>query len=139
MPERAVVTLADYVESSLDVLRREAPRHFAELRRQLGARVVSVTAFGGEQFALDLGATPPWVKSSCVADLLVRLEDGALAAFAGGELSFEAALDSGSASIQGDVDDVVHFTEALRAWLHGALRSPSFPGLELPTLKGARE
>jgi hypothetical protein len=133
------VTLSEYVESSLEVLSRETPRQFAEFRAQLGAFVVSVSAGDTDSFVLDMSGRPPWVKPFHRAGVNLRLSHSAIRAFAAGELSLEAALDSGRASLDGDAGDVIRLMEALRAWLHGALRSPTLPTLRIPLLEDCGE
>jgi hypothetical protein len=44
-------------------------------------------------------------------------------------VSLSEAVDSGVIDLAGPVDDLALFFEALRIYVHGAVRSPSFPPL----------
>ncbi len=46
-----------------------------------------------------------------------------------GVLGLQSAVQADRLRLRGGPDDVIRFHEGLMLWLHGAVRSPSFPGL----------
>lgn len=120
---------SSFLKRSLDVLAREAPRAASALCEQLSRTALRVSV-DGERMSLvvvcgrlrvfavqDLGETSLSTRRAT----LVALLDGR-------QSLLDAVLDGGL-ELRGAVADLLVVDEALRTYLHGAVRSPSFPEL----------
>jgi hypothetical protein len=118
-----------YLERALGLVAAEAPVHFAAARDHLGALALVIRVAGSPPLRLFLGTGPPWTAPGSDGDVEAALAPGDLAALLAGELTIEEAVGCDRLSIRGELDRVLPFLDALGAWLHGALRSPSLPHL----------
>ncbi len=127
----ALAGFGAFVRRGLAALRAELPWAFGAMARALDGRdvllvvdgePVAVRAAAGDVAVLDAVATfAPCVTLHTRAAAVLRLADGELTVV-------DATLD-GSLALTGAVDDLVAFHDGLMAFLHGAVRSPSFPSL----------
>ena len=118
-------SLLAYLERALGLIAAEAPLHFAAMQRQLGSRTVSIQVSADEPLGICLADGPPWVTRSLDGQVQIRLAHDDLDAFLHGELTLEQGLTGERLAVRGKLDDVLPFLDALKLWLHGALRSPS--------------
>jgi hypothetical protein len=125
---------AGYLTRSLRLLRDEAPAHFAATRAHLGPLAVRITVGNEAPVVVRLDGAEPWVRQHAPEETFPAAVDvgasrPALAAFLRGELSIEEAVTDDRLTLRGSLDHLLPFFDGLAAWLHGALRSPSFPSL----------
>lgn len=121
----------DFVARGLATLRAELPWCWAATAAALdgrsvllvvGAEPVRVRARRGEVAVLaSAEGFAPCVTLVTDPVTVLRLADAETTVV-------DATLD-GSIALRGDVDDLVAFHDGLVAFLHGAVRSPSFPRL----------
>jgi hypothetical protein len=122
-------SFAGFVRESLEVLRREVPVAHAAMCAPVAGRLVAIGA-DGEELALRFAADG--VRAAApggVPDLSVRTSRDAVLALVDAECSLLEAVLSDRLVLRGTPDDVIAFHDALVAYLHGAVRAPSFPGL----------
>jgi hypothetical protein len=117
------------LERALALLQREAPLHFEAVRARFGGH--SAVVHLGEEAPLRVSFVggPPWVRTDDAADVVIELGLDTLDAVLGGDLGLEQGIEQGRVTAQGELDAVLGCLDAFHAFLHGALRSPSFPGL----------
>jgi hypothetical protein len=121
--------LPEHVEEAMRVLAREAPLHLAALSKELGKLTVSIGVGDASPFAVSFADGPPWVRPVAAPDVDVALSSRDVEDLLAGALTVEDAVARDRLAIRGDVSAVIRFLDALRLWLHGALRSPSMPRL----------
>jgi hypothetical protein len=121
-----------FVRRGLAALRDELPWAFAQMARALGDRDVLLEVdderVAVRAAAFDVAVLPaepvgfaPRVTLRTDAATVLRLADA--------ERTVVDATIAGELVLRGDVDDLVAFHDGLVAFLHGAVRSPSFPHL----------
>jgi len=146
-----------YLERALECLRHDSPTHFAATRRRLGNRSLLIRIAGDVPVQVSLAGDAPWVTpmapmspvatmQETVADanpsalgagqVEIAASERDLHAFLRGDFTIEEGLQADRLAVRGALDDVLAFLEALGAWLHGALRAPSFPPLHRRFLAG---
>jgi hypothetical protein len=138
-------SFGQYLERALGLLRSESPIHFAATRDRLGPLAVTITVGDEEPVRVCLAGQPPWVlgaqrggETAGAAGVAVSVSRSDLDAFLRGEFTIEEGLEADRLAVRGPLDHVLAFLEALSAWLHGALRCPSFPALHRSFLTGPR-
>jgi hypothetical protein len=112
---------------SLDVLEREKPATFARLCNMLNGKELELVV---DDTPVVLRFTPavrvepqpraPHIRLLADRSAILDVIDG---------LSLEDAIVAERITLAGSLDDLVSFHDALSAYLHGAVRAPSFPGL----------
>lgn len=121
-----------FVTMGLRALRDELPWAYARTALALAGRDVLLTV---SDEAVPVRATADEVTAHVSApegfapQVALRTARGVIVRLADAELSIVDAVISGEVSLRGDVDDLVAFHDGLMAFLHGAVRSPSFPAL----------
>ena len=133
MAEGQAATFGDYLRRALHILGAEAPTHLATVRERLGTRAVEIRVGSEEPFVVQLDGEEPWVRvarsNDAAPELAVAVSRASLAQFLRGELTLEDAVMAERLTLRGALDDVLPFLDAVSAWLHAAVRSPSFPAL----------
>jgi len=119
-----------FLRESLALLAAEAPVHLAALARALRERqvTISIADEAPVQLACDRRGLF-FSEESGRSAVEVSLSSGELLRVLAGDETLEQAIVDGRVAVRGACDDVLAFDDALRAWLHGAVRSPSFGGL----------
>ena len=112
-----------YVEAALDVIAHEAPRQFEGARDELGGRTIHLSIESTTTVQVRLGGGV--VRSPAACDVHVTLSEAGLDALLVGRLTLEAAVRQRELDVRAPMNDVLASLSALRALLHGALRSPS--------------
>ncbi len=129
MPQ-TLASFGDFVREGLAALVEELPWCAARMVTALGRRDVLLTvdgepvrvrADGARVRVIDAAEFSPRVTLTTDRVTVLRLADA--------ETSVLDAVLDGSIVLRGDVDDLVAFYEGLQGFLHGAVRSPSFPRL----------
>lgn len=127
---RPPASFGDFVREGLAALDDELPWCAARMVSALGRRdalltvdaePVRVRADGARVRVIDAVEFSPCVTLTTDRVTVLRLADAETTVL-------DAVLD-GSITLRGDVDDLVAFYEGLQGFLHGAVRSPSFPRL----------
>ncbi|HZR84391.1 MAG TPA: hypothetical protein VFD92_25055 [Candidatus Binatia bacterium] len=120
---------AAFLARSLDVLARERRDAYLALCRTLAPRSVALVVDGDPvwlEFRQDGVRLHP-VRRRAEAELETS-EAGILAVIDGAATLAALAIDD-RLELRGAVDDVLAFNDALSLYVHGAVRSPSFPRL----------
>jgi hypothetical protein len=127
VPER---DFAGFLRESLAVLAREMPAAHERMGRLLASRTVVLRVDGGA-ITLTFGKDGAYTHAAGAATADVEIES-ARATILGvidGETSLAEAVLDERLLMRGRLDDVVAFHDALVAYVHGAVRAPSFPAL----------
>ena len=118
-----------FVHESLHLLQREVPAAHAAMCAPVAGRTVAIEA-DGEALSLRFGVDAARAADpASAADVRVRTSARAVLALADGECSLLEAVFGDQLVLQGTPEAVIAFHDALVAYLHGAVRAPSFPGL----------
>ena len=126
MPE---TTFAEFLAESFDLLRREVPQAHAEVCRRLAPRGVRLHV-GAEDVAVRFersGTRFPAAPGAASVDVETNRET--ILALIDAETTLVDAVLDGSLVLRGAGDDLLAFHDGLVAYVHGAVRAPSFPGL----------
>ena len=128
-----------FLERCLDAIEKEAPVAYGRVVRGLGSRAVRVAigddvatlsmASGGHEIARDAEVVrgSRAQATGCAVELIMtEAIIGCL--LEGRRTILDAALD-GDLVLRGSVDDLAALHDALVAFIHGAVRSPSTPRL----------
>lgn len=121
-----------FVSRGLGALRAELPWAYRRMADALCGRDVLLTVSGEDVPITAAGGevtTHPAPPEHFAPRVTLRTERAVVARLADAELTVVDAVVSGAVTLRGDVDDLVAFHEGLMAFLHGAVRSPSFPAL----------
>jgi hypothetical protein len=118
-----------FVDGALLALAREAAATYARLATLVGAEGVRlamgdaalVVRFGARSHAIEPARAPAAVEA--------RSDRATIAALLAAELTSREAIESDRLQLRGEVDAVLRFEQALGAFVEGAARAPSFPGL----------
>jgi hypothetical protein len=130
-------TFADFLGRSLSLLRREIPWVYARMCGELEPREVliwvddlatSVLCEAAEVRILDAPQAPDVELRTTSAEILDLID---------AERTLVEAILAGRITLRGRVDDLIAFHDGLVTYLHGAVRSPSFPPL-LASFRRAR-
>lgn len=120
---------AALVDAALVALAREAPADYARLAALIGAEGVRI-AVDGPGFVVRFGARSHSLEPApAPAAVDVRSGRAAVAALLDGALALHDAIEADRLRLQGEVDALLRFEQALGAFLEGAARAPSLPGL----------
>jgi hypothetical protein len=121
--------VAELLRRSLEHLAAEVPGSYQYLRTELGALVVEVDV-DGEVFSVR-GGVRLAVADGGASDAGARITTSRCAVLdvldAG--LALGDAVSAGRVDVHGSLDDVLRAHDALLAYVHGAVRAPSVPGL----------
>jgi hypothetical protein len=111
---------SDHLGAGLEALRVEMPVAHARMVRAIGPRTAELT-IDEERVLVRFGNidAKPDVRVVCSAETILALADG--------DQTLEEAIASDRLTIFGGVDDLIAFHDALQFFLHGAVRSPTFP------------
>ncbi|HEY7371844.1 MAG TPA: hypothetical protein VIF57_06665 [Polyangia bacterium] len=121
---------ARLLQESIAILARESPAHLAATRNALGQTIVRISVAGEAPARLVPGRGHDWVQAAeGPAAVEARLDIATLFEVLDGALTVEQAVRGDRLAISGGVDDLLRGHDALGAWLHGALRCPSFTEL----------
>ncbi len=133
MADPGLHPVVQLLEDSLSLLAREAPVHFAALQAELSGLDVRLVVGRARPSLVRLDGGPPWVAPMVggrgPARLAIRVTEDCLDAIVAGSLSLARAAECGDLYVRGSVDEVIRLARAVEAWVHGALRSPTFPEL----------
>lgn len=111
------------------VLARESPAHLSAVANELGALTVSIRVDDTPAFGMSFAGGPPWVRVIAAADVEVAMTTREVDDLLAGAVTVDEAVLADRLAVRGDATHVLRFLDALRHWLHGALRSPSMPRL----------
>lgn len=133
--DRAAGSFGAFLHAAMTALQREHRGAFEQVCAALGGRRVTLRVDAEIvplAFRRDAVAFLPFAPE---ADVELQTDRSTIHALVDGALSLEQAVRQNRLRLQGAPADVVRFHAGLMAWLHGAVRSPSFPQL----LRGFRE
>ncbi len=126
MPE---TTFAEFLSESFDLLKSEVPQAHAELCRRLAPHEVHLRV-DDEDVAVRFESTRArFLPAPCAASVGVETSRDTILALVDAETTLEDAVLDGPLVLRGHCDDLLAFHDGLVAYVHGAVRAPSFPGL----------
>lgn len=115
--------------TSIEALEREFPPAYAAMCARLAPRVTSIEV-EGERTTLRFAPTGVARDTTqSPAELIVRSDRRTILDVVDGEVTLVDAVLQDRLAVQGHPDDLVAFHDALLLFVHGAVRSPSFPSL----------
>lgn len=118
---------AEYLERSLDLLAREVPQSVRRIEAALGARGIRFDV-DRDSFVLHFsGGAAHLVRTSDPVDVRLGLDRAVVCDLVAGQISLEEALMADRLDLRAPIGSLDSFFEALRAYLDGAVRSPSLP------------
>jgi len=121
--------LAVLLRDSLATLAREVPSCHRQLLSSLAPETVSCQV-DDERFSMvftaDAVMLSPWRRA---AALEVEISRQVVSRLLGGEITVREALLADELRVRGATSALLRLTDGLCAYLHGAVRSPSFPAL----------
>jgi len=129
---------ATFLARSLELLLEQSPAHFLAVRRRMRGLSVRIAIDGEAPVRVQLDARP-FVGPDAHADIVAGVARQHLAALLDGALTIEDAVDDDRLRLQGALDGLLSFLDALEAWIHGAVRCPAFPTLYREFLAGATQ
>jgi hypothetical protein len=112
-----------FLRTSLAILESEVPAQRRAMAEHLAGRVLAI-AVDGDIVDLAFDGTVLGVPVRRVELTSTR---AAILAVVDGDRTLADALLDGSLFLRGALDDVLACHDALMAYLHGAVRAPSFP------------
>lgn len=119
----------DFLGRSLQTLEAELPAGYAAVAGCLGERDVQVEVDGERVAICGNGRRLAVVDGSLKPAAYARATTGALRAILEGAYSLESAVLAELIHLQGSLEDLVAFYEALKSYFNAAVRCPSFAGL----------
>ncbi len=120
---------SSFLEQSFAALRDEIPGALTEMCRSLQRRAVLLTV-DGERVALRFGrASATIVQELFVPDIEVRTDAAAILDLVDARCTLHEAILTDRLFLRGTPDELLAFHGGLMAYLHGAMRAPSFPHL----------
>jgi hypothetical protein len=124
-----MLPFADFLALSLDVLEREAPRSYDDVRERLAGRRVAIEVDGE-----GVSISPRWgklVPGPLLGEFSARASASraVLARLLRGEQDLTQAILDDEVVLVGALEDLTAFYEGLVAYFRGAVRSRSFPSL----------
>jgi len=118
----------DFLARSLELLAAESPQAYAQLARALDALPLALEVDGAAmRLVFEQGHHA--VCDAAPAPVLLRTSRPAILDLVDGRVTLIAALRTERLWLQGKPKSLVRFDAALRAYLAGAVRSPSFQPL----------
>lgn len=120
--------IAGLLAESLVCLEREAPGCHARLATRLAGYAFDLT-IGERRMALRGDGVRISLGPACDAPVHVQTSLAVILAVLDGDLSFVAAVRDDRLDVRGPLTDLLVLHGALADYVHGAVRSPSFPRL----------
>ncbi|MBI4516544.1 MAG: hypothetical protein HY699_12100 [Deltaproteobacteria bacterium] len=120
---------SDFLAESFAVLRRELPHAYEEMCRRLAPRAVAITVDDDTVCLRFERAAALTVIAHQRPALSVRTTRAAILALVDAQSTLLEAVLAEQLQLRGHPDDVLGFYDGLMAYLHGAVRAPSFPQL----------
>ena len=122
-------SFAAFVETSLAALHRECPAAYDKMCQLLASREIAVDVddevvylvFTADTVSLTNGPGDTQVTMQTTRRTILDLVEA--------RTTFNSAILEGRLSLQGQSSDIADFYEGFLIYLHGAVRSPSFPAL----------
>ncbi len=119
----------DFLADSFVALRREMPPAYVALCRCLARREVVLTV-DGESVPVEFERERAVLLPAAVAPVIdVRTTRAAILDLVDAHLRLDDAVMTDRLHLRGSPDDLLRFHDGLLAYLHGALRAPSFARL----------
>jgi hypothetical protein len=119
----------DFLEQSLAVLRREMPVAHRAFVDVLAGRRLRIEADGEERVVSFDASGLGWHGERERVDLAVSFDQAAMLDLVDGRMSLPSAVVNGPIKLRGAIETIERFDCALRAYVQGAVRCPSMPGL----------
>ena len=114
------------VAGALATLRDEYPPLYQRMAERIGERAVQVEV-DGEPVTICFDGRDPFGAVDVEPAVYCATDSQTIVDLADAKRSVEEAIWDRAIILRGGVEDLLAFHEALQAFLHGAVRSPSFP------------
>lgn|GEM_PF-2800470 len=121
-------SVAGLLAESLGCLEREAQGCHARMCQHMSGHALDLT-IGRQRMSLRGEPRRLTVGPAHDAPVRVRTELATILAILGGELPIREAVRDDHLEVQGPIDRLLILHAALADYVHGAVRSPSFPAL----------
>jgi hypothetical protein len=128
---------ADFLADSFSTLRREMPNGYHAMCRSLQPRTVALTVDGEPVGVHFEPARAVIARPVAQPTIEVRTTRAAILALIDATHTLHEAVLNDALYLRGDPSDLLAFHDGLMAYVHGAVRSPSFPHL-LQAFRSAR-
>jgi hypothetical protein len=122
-------TFASFLARSFDLLRREMPEIYGRMCDHLATRRV-ILCVDRQPVALTFSRQRVrFIEIPQAAEVHVSTTSRDVVRVIDAETSLTEAVLDGTLYVRGELDDLVAFHDGLLAYVHGAVRAPSFPSL----------
>jgi hypothetical protein len=136
---REVPAFGAFLEESLELLQTEIPVAYRAMCAALAGRAVTITVGGDAARLVFDDAGVAFRRNEGPADVCVRTTRRTILDLVAARLTLLDAALADRLELVGSPDDVIVFHDGLMAYLHGAVRAPSFPALLGRYARGAEE
>jgi hypothetical protein len=121
--------VSSLLRRSIGHLENEVPESYRLLAAQLGSMVVDLDV-DGEMFSLR-GGDRLWVSDGAAqtAGVRVATSRATILDLLDARMGLGEAVETGTVSVHGSLDDVERAHDSLRAYVHAAVRASTLPGL----------
>ena len=119
----------DFLDRSLDIMSEEVPGAYAALCRVLDGRDVRVEVDGRPVGVEFVRGDARLTRSGTLRSVDVRTTRDAILSLVDAKETLLDAVLSERVVMAGAPDDLLAFHDGLMAYVHGAVRAPSFPAL----------
>lgn len=118
-----------FLDRSLSTLREEMTPAYDRLVQEIRGRTVRLWVDAEPDHVLEESGSIRVVSAPLSFDVEFRASRPVLKALVGGRLTFLDGLLRDRIHLQGSIEDLLVFHDALQTYLRGAVRCPSLPGL----------
>jgi hypothetical protein len=123
------VSFAEFLAESFDTLRTERPDAYAALCGCLAPHTVRLEIDGESVTLRFLPRRIEFMQELRAVDIDVCTTARAILAVINAELTLTEAVLADALQLRGTPDDLLVFHDGLAVYVHGAVRTPSFPAL----------
>ena len=120
--------VAALLRRSVGHLADEVPESYRLVLDRLGALVVALDV-DGEQFVLRGGPRLEVADGPVSGGPRITTSRGAILAVLDARIGLHDAVQAGTVTVDGSLDDILQVHDTLLAYVHAAVRAPALPGL----------
>lgn len=120
---------ADFVATSLSTLQRECPEAYHTMCQLLASREIVVNVDGEVVYLVFTANNVSITHEPVNAQVQMQTSRQTILDLVEARTTFNHSVLDGKLSLRGQSVDIADFYEGFMIYLHGAVRSPSFPAL----------